>query len=180
MEPLVLVIVACEVGFWVVLAAGLLLRYAFRLRRAGAVLLACAPLLDVVLLAAAVLDLARGGQATGAHGLAALYLGVSVAFGHSMLRWADQRFAHWFAGGPPPVKPPEEGPERVAHEWREWGKAVLAGVVAAAVVGVLALAAGGLDRVGSLLDSLRLLAAVCGVWLVTGPVWSSAKLLARR
>ncbi|ATE53815.1 hypothetical protein [Actinosynnema pretiosum] len=180
MEPLVLVIVACEVGFWVVLAAGLLLRYAFGLRRAGAVLLACVPLVDLVLLATAVLDLARGGQATGAHGLAALYLGVSVAFGHSMLRWADQRFAHWFAGGPPPVTPPKDGPERAAHEWREWGRAVLAGIIAAAVIGLLALVAGGLDRVAPLLDSLRLVALVCGVWLVTGPVWCSAKLLARR
>jgi hypothetical protein len=31
------------------------------------------------------------------------YLGFSVVFGPSVIRWADARFAHRFAGGPPPV-----------------------------------------------------------------------------
>lgn len=49
-----------------------------------------------------------------------------MAFGHRMVRWVDQRFAHRLAGGPPPLKPPKGGPERVRHEWREFGRAVLA------------------------------------------------------
>ena len=43
-------IVACEVGFWVVLAAGLLARYALRLPRLGGFLLLCVPLVDLALL----------------------------------------------------------------------------------------------------------------------------------
>ena len=46
-----------------------------------------------------------GGSANWSHGLAATYLGVSVAFGPRMVPWADQRFAHRFAGGPPAVAP---------------------------------------------------------------------------
>ncbi|MDT7650336.1 MAG: hypothetical protein QOI36_1742, partial [Pseudonocardiales bacterium] len=46
----------------------------------------------------------------------------TVAFGHSMIRWADARFAHRFAGGPPPPRPPRYGAAKVAYEWREWGK----------------------------------------------------------
>ena len=41
-------IVACEIGFWVVLAAGLLTRYVLRRPRAGAALLVCVPLVDLV------------------------------------------------------------------------------------------------------------------------------------
>ncbi|QFZ21785.1 hypothetical protein [Saccharothrix syringae] len=174
-EPLVVLIVACEVGFWVVLGAGLLARYALRRRTLGAVLLACTPVVDVVLLVAAVLDLRAGGEARGVHGLAAIYLGVSVAFGHSMLRWADQRFAHRFAGGPPPVKPPRSGPEKVRYEWREWGKFALAWAITGAVVLLLAFVVSTPERTGVLWGQLRTMTVVGVVWLLGWPVYHTVK-----
>ncbi|MET0136380.1 MAG: hypothetical protein ABW215_22575 [Kibdelosporangium sp.] len=128
------VIAACEVGFWVLLLLGLSARYLLRLRRTSTVLLVSVPLVDVVLLVATVIDLNGGAKATQVHGLATIFLGFSVAFGHSMMRWADQRFAYKFAGGPPPWKPPKSGPERVRYEWREWGKFVLAWAIACGVM----------------------------------------------
>src|SRR5437899_3014186 len=103
------VLVACEIGFWVVLAAGLLLRYPLRRPRAGAVVLACVPLVDLVLLGATVADLRSGATAGVRHGLAAVYIGFSVAYGHSAVRWADGHFRHRFAGGPKPQGPPKYG-----------------------------------------------------------------------
>jgi hypothetical protein len=170
-DPLVLVIVACEVGFWVVLGAGLVARYALRLRRLGAVLLVCTPVVDVVLLVATVLDLRAGGEAKPAHGLAAIYLGVSVAFGHSLLRWADQRFAHRFAGGPPPVAPPRSGPAKVRHEWREWGKFALAWAVTCAVVLLLVVVVGDAERTQPLWGQVRGMTVVGLVWLIGWPVY---------
>ncbi len=73
------IIVACEVGFWLVLLAGLAARYGLRRPRLGGALLVYVPLVDLVLLVASVLDLRHGGQAGLAHGLAAVYVGVSVA-----------------------------------------------------------------------------------------------------
>lgn len=96
---LVTIIVACEVGFWVFIAAGLIARYPLRRPRLGAVLLICAPVVDLILLGASAIDLSRGAPAEVAHGLAAAYIGFSVAFGHGMIRWADERFAHRFAAG---------------------------------------------------------------------------------
>src|SRR5690606_40858753 len=101
---LLAVIVGCEIGFWVLLVSGLVARYLLRLRRLSTVLLVATPLVDLVLLIASVLDLRRGTVANVTHGLAAAYIGFSIAFGHNMIRWADQRFAHRFAGGPPPWK----------------------------------------------------------------------------
>ncbi|MFC6088906.1 hypothetical protein [Saccharothrix lopnurensis] len=170
-DPLVFVVVACEVGFWVVLAAGLLARYALRAPRLGAVLLVCTPLVDVVLLVATVLDLRAGGEAKPAHGLAAVYLGVSVAFGHSLLRWADQRFAHRFAGGPPPEEPPRRGPARVRHEWREWGRFALAWAVTCVVVLLLVAVVGEPERTRPLWDQVRGMTVVGLVWLVGWPVY---------
>ncbi len=174
---LVAVIVACEIGFWVVLAAGLVARYVLRWRRVGGALLVGVPLVDLVLLVATVLDLRRGGTAELAHGLAAVYLGFSVAFGHSMVRWADVRFAHRFAGGPPPQpKPPSGTPDRLRHEWREFGKACTAiGVTAVLLLGLVALVGVRRDT-AALLWWIPRLGLVLVIWLVTGPLWEAARL----
>jgi hypothetical protein len=34
--------------------------------------------------------------------------------------WADQRFAHWFASGPAPVKPPAHGWPGIRYELFLW------------------------------------------------------------
>jgi hypothetical protein len=136
-------IVAVEIGFWLVLLAGLTVRYGLRRRRAGAVLLAAAPMLDVVLLAAGVLDLHRGATAGPQHGLAAVYIGVSVAFGPVLIRWADTRFAHRFAGGPAPVRPPKHGRAHAAYERGMWLRHLLAWAVGVGLLGLAALLVGG-------------------------------------
>ena len=106
---LLAVIAACEIGFWVLLAAGLATRYLLRLPKAGMVLLAGVPLVDVVMLVASVIDIQRGGEPSFKHSLAAIFIGVSVGFGHQTLKWADKWAAHYLAGAPRPVKPPKGG-----------------------------------------------------------------------
>ncbi len=175
---LIAVIVACEVGFWVLLAAGLLLRYALRVPRAGAIVLAAVPAVDVVLLVATVLDLRGGGTASAAHGLAAGYIAFSVVFGHRTIRAIDQRVAHRWAGGPVPVRAPRSGAGAVREAWRSWRRAVTAWVVA---VGLLALAIAAIaapERTGALQEWIVWLTIELGAWLVAGPV--SAALVGRR
>ncbi len=144
------VIVACEVGFWVLLVCGLLARYVLRARTLSTVLLVSVPLVDVVLLAVSVIDLRRGGAAGIEHGLAAVYLGVSIAFGHRMVRWADQRFARRFAGGPAPVRPPRAGRAHAARQRRQWLRHLLAYGIAVVVLGVFTALVGDLDRTAPL------------------------------
>jgi hypothetical protein len=175
-NPLAAMIVACEVGFWVLLAAGLAARYLLRWRRTSVVLLVSTPLLDLALLVGAVFDLRNGGEATTVHGIGAAYLGFSVAFGHSLIRWADQRVAHRFAGGPPPVKPPKYGAAKVRREWREWGKVVLAAGTACAVIALLSFVVGTPERTEALWGPggwLTRLGLVTGIWFVAGPLWTT-------
>ncbi|MET9449472.1 hypothetical protein [Streptomyces cinerochromogenes] len=127
-------IIACEVAFWVLLAAGLAFRYAFRMPRTGLALLLCEPLLEIVLFAVTAVDLKNGAEPDWRHGLAAVYIGFTVGLGHSTIRWADARVAHRFAGGPPPVKPPRYGAARAVHEWRVAGRWILASVVSLALL----------------------------------------------
>ena len=89
-------IIACEAAFWVVLALALVARYVFRRMGLSRVLLFALPVVDLMLLVFTALDLRSGTPATFAHGLATAYVGFTVAFGGSLVDWADQRFAHRF------------------------------------------------------------------------------------
>jgi hypothetical protein len=157
---LVALIVICEVLFWAVLVAGLATRYLLRRRRLGGALLACAPLVDVVLLVATALDLRGGGTATVAHSLAAVYIGVSVGFGHRMVRWADVRFAHRYAGGPPPEPKPRHGAAHAAYERAGWARHLLAWAVGVGLMGLAVLVVGDVARTQALLDTMRLWSVV--------------------
>ncbi|ALG13468.1 hypothetical protein [Kibdelosporangium phytohabitans] len=163
-----MLIVACEAGFWVVLGAALVARYVLRWQRTSTALLIGVPLVDVVLLAATVADLADGGSADNVHGLAAIYLGVSVAFGPNMIRWADQRFAHKFAGGPPPWRKPKSGPARVRYEWRAWGKFMIAYGIACGVMAFLIFVVSTPEHTAALWQgAIPFMSVIAGIWLIT-------------
>lgn len=172
-NPLIAVIVACDIGFWLILGAGLVTRYILRRNRLSAVLLICTPIVDVILLTATAIDLRNGGTASFVHGLSAAYLGFSVAFGHSLVRWADQRFAHRFAGGRPPVKPPKYGRAKLRYEWREWGKCLLAWAIASGILLLLAFVIGRPEQNEALLGWISRLTLPLLIWFVVGPLWTT-------
>ena len=169
-HPMAAVVAGGEIAFWVVIAAGLVARYPLRARRTSVVLLASIPLIDVVVLVATVIDLGHGAKADFTHGLAAVYLGFSVVFGPGLIRWADARFAHRFAGGPPPPPKPS-GRERLRREWREFGKCLLACGLAAVLLLAAILVLGDTEQVAPLWGWLARLGLVAAIWLVSGPVW---------
>jgi hypothetical protein len=150
-------IVFCEIAFWVVLLSGLTARYVFRRPRLGAALLIATPLVDVALLGLTVVDLHGGATATIAHSVAAMYIGVSLAFGHAMVRWADVRFAHRFAGGPAPVPSPRTGPAHAAHLRRGWLRHLLAWAIGGGLLLAGVALVGDADRTAALLQT-------AGVW----------------
>ncbi|WP_329221068.1 hypothetical protein OG352_29485 [Streptomyces sp. NBC_01485] len=143
-------IIACEVAFWVLLAAGLAFRYVFRMPRLGLALLLCEPLLEIVLFAVTAIDLKNGAEPDWRHGLAAVYIGFTVGLGHSTVKWADARVAHRFAGGPPPVKPPKYGMARAVHEWKVAARWTVAALVAVGLLQAAAWYVGGDGDIGSL------------------------------
>ena len=170
---MLLVIAGCEVGFWVFVLAGLALRYLIGLRRAGAVVLACAPLTDLVLLVATVIHLRSGAQPRTSDGLAAVYLGASIAFGQRTLRWADQRFAHRFAGAPA-SKPPKSGAAHARHERTLWYRHLLAFAIGSVLLLLGAALAGGASRAAPLLGWIPRWAVVLTVdflWSFSYTLW---------
>jgi hypothetical protein len=131
---IVALIIACEVGFWVLLALGLAVRYLLKRRRTSVVLLLCEPVLELVLFVATAIDLRNGAEPGWEHGLAALYIGYTVAYGHYTIRWLDGHAAHRLAGAPRPPKPPRYGMARARHEGALWLRTLLAAAVACALL----------------------------------------------
>jgi len=89
-----------------------------------------------------VIDLRRGGEPSFSHSLAAIFIGVSVAFGHQTIKWADKWAAHWLAGAPRPVKPPKGGPARARRERQGWFRHLLAYAIGCGLMLVLGLLSG--------------------------------------
>ncbi|MFC4372794.1 hypothetical protein ACFO5K_01670 [Nocardia halotolerans] len=170
-NPVLLTIVACEVGFWVLVIGGLGLRYPVRSRRASTVTLALVPVLDVVLVVAVAIDLHRGGEVGFAHRVAGIYLGCTVMFGHRVIQWLDQRFAHRFAGGPAPVPVPKAGPERARREWADFSRWLGAAAIAAVLTVVLSYTVADAGQREQLMGVFGSLGVITVIWFLTGPVW---------
>ncbi|WP_147915360.1 hypothetical protein [Ruania zhangjianzhongii] len=172
-------IIASEVLFWVLLFGGLAARYLLRAKRLSTALLFGVPLADLVLVTLTLIDLTGGSTPGNVHGLAAIYLGVSVSFGHYIVGRVDGWFAHRFAGGPKPATLPASGPERVRHEWHSFKRMAIAWALAVPLL--LAMVAVSGWRVPSSLVELfgtdpiwawiGRLTAVLVLWFAAGPVY---------
>lgn len=158
-------IVACEIGFWIVLGAGLIVRYLLRLEKLGFALLALTPVVDLILLIITGYDLYNGATATTAHALAAVYIAVSLVFGKSMIRWADERFQYYFLKtGNKPVK--RYGMEYAKHYLKGWIQHLIAYAIGVALLlGAAALIAAP-ERTEALLGVARIWSIVIIVDLV--------------
>ncbi|MFG2169894.1 hypothetical protein ACGFMO_00700 [Streptomyces niveus] len=147
---IVTLIIICEVGFWVLLGIGLALRYFAKMPRASVAVLLCEPLLEILLLVVTAIDLKNGAEPDWKHGLAAVYIGFSVALGPELIKWADGRFAHRFAGGPPPVRPPKYGKARMVHEWKTAARWIVASAIAMGLLQAAIWYVGSDGEIGSL------------------------------
>ncbi|MEZ5210291.1 hypothetical protein [Gordonia sp. (in: high G+C Gram-positive bacteria)] len=159
-------ILGCEIAFWMVIAAGLSTRYLLRKRRLGLALLALTPVVDLVLLIAAGLDLHRGAPAEFSHSLAAVYLGFSVAYGHRMIQWADVRFTHRFDGGPPPVK--LYGTAYATACWKDVGRTAIAAALGSGILWLLTVVATGPTQ------ALESTYRIFGIVLVIDALWAAS------
>ena len=172
---LYVVIAGCEIAFWSVLVGGLLIRYALGWRRVSTVLLALVPAVDAVLLLSAAVDLRRGGTATLAHALAAIFISFSVVYGKTEVarldRWMRRRFRRGPADTQPATPLPAAGStvgearsdefdwEHAAGEREGWYRHATMWVVGVALLGAGVLFVGDLERT-------RRLTGVASAWTV--------------
>jgi hypothetical protein len=162
MNAIIALIILCEVGFWIFIAAGLLSRYVFKLPKLGIILLSTTPLIDLILLVATAYDLARGATATTAHAIAAIYIGISLAYGKSMIRWADQRFAYYIAKqGEKPKK--LYGKAHARKEVKGWLQHLLAYIIGVVLLLAVVYWISDPNRTEALTNVLRIWSIVLGI-----------------
>ena len=158
-------IVASEVAFWIVILLGLLARYVFKKPKLGMLLLALTPVIDLILLVTTSVDLYRGATATLAHALAAVYIGVSIAFGKSMISWADERFQYYVAKqGHKPLK--RYGMDYAVHYLKSWGLHVISFLIGAGFLAGLIYFVGDPSRTEALSGVLELWTLILGIDLL--------------
>lgn len=162
---LLIAIIACEIAFWVLIVAGLVARYPLGRPRLGGVLLALVPLVDLILLALVTIDLLGGATGSWHHGLAAIYIGFSVVYGSRMIRWADERFQHRFADGPPPKR--ITGRAYALLCWGDVLRTLLAVGIAAGLLAAMAWIVGDPERTAGLTGYYGILFIVLGVDVIT-------------
>ena len=168
---LYVLIVACEIGFWVFLLLGLACRYLLQREQLSRALLLGLPLIDALLLVFTAMDLRNGATATFAHGLAAAYVGFTVAFGAMAVKWADAHFAHRFAAGPAPSEPPSRGWPAVRYELGLWARCIVACIITMFLVEALILFVGAGETTQPLLAWQRYAFGCIVMWFFLGPVW---------
>lgn len=168
-----ILIVGCEVAFWLFLVSGFSARYIFGQKKLSTVLLYLVPWIDVILLVAVVVDLKSGAVATFAHGLAAAYLGFTLAFGKTTLNWADMTFAHRFANGPKPPKPPTHGRELLVDELKWFGRCLLAVGTTIFLSFIAIQLVNDPEKTGAFKLWMQLPLITAALWLLFGPIWSA-------
>jgi hypothetical protein len=171
-STLYLLIIGCEISFWLVLFLGLAARYLLRRKRLGSILLFGLPVLDLALFGFTALDLGSGTQASFAHGLAAAYVGFTIAFGKVAVTMADQRFAHWFTDAPAPTKAPTRGWPALRYELILWVRCLAA--VAITLILIVALIAFVNDKSATvaLYEWFHIAIGCVIVWFTFGPMWT--------
>ena len=162
------------------LLGALALRYLVRNERLSRALLVGLPAIDLLLLIFTTVDLHRGAIASFAHGLAAAYVGFTVAFGGMAVRWTDAHFAHRFGAGPAPPKAPSQGWQAVRYDLNLWARCILACLITVALVEVLVMFTGQGETTRPLLVWHKHALGCIAVWFVFGPVWSLATAAWRR
>ena len=170
-------IVACEIAFWIVILLGLFSRYVLKKNKLGWFFLALTPVIDLILFITASYDLYRGATATTAHAIAAIYIGVSIGFGKSMIQWADERFRYYvIKDGPKPAK--LYGMEYAIQYLKGWGRHVLSYVIGAGLlVGVIYLI-DNISRTQAMVEVLKVWTLVLGIdfaFTISNFIWPRKK-----
>ncbi|MFJ7666159.1 hypothetical protein ACIQXI_03585 [Lysinibacillus sp. NPDC097195] len=147
-------IITAEIAFWVVIILGLICRYRLKKPKLSIVFFALTPVIDFLLIVLTVVDLRAGTPASTSHGIAAVYIGVSIAYGKTMIAWADEKFQQWFLKQPT-AKKRLTGLAKGIHEIKMLGLHVIAYAISASFLYAMTVFIGQLADTSSLLQVMK-------------------------
>jgi hypothetical protein len=169
---LFVLIVCCEIAFWLLLCLGLTVRYLMGFKKMSLYILICVPLIDLFLLLFTVSDLNNGNKANFSHGLATAYIGFTVAFGSILIAWTDKWFAYKFANGPPPSYNAKNRLALVIEDLKLWLRCIGAAVVIYALLIMMIEFVGDSTKTEALNIWFKIPLFTIFFWFLFGPLWS--------
>jgi hypothetical protein len=86
--------------------------------------------------------------------------------------WADQRFAHWFAGAPVPRKAPTRGWPALRYEMLLWARCLIAVAITLLLLAALIAFVNDESATGALREWFRICFGTAVLWFIFGPMWT--------
>lgn len=154
-----------EILFWILLLAGVSVRYLLGWRAVSTGLLIATPAVDLIIIALTYVDLAAGASSDFSHGLAAFYVGFSIVFGPEIITRIDRRFARRHTD-----LAEHELPEVPQHSSLVvWCRCLIASGITVVLLGLGMVIAGWSDSFW-LLYWIIVAVSTAVLWLFIGPV----------
>lgn len=165
MNWILYMIIGCEIAFWVFILLGLVSRYILKRDRLGILILSCTPVIDLILLIVTGIDLYNGAIATTAHAIAAVYIGVSIAFGKSMIAWVDTYFQYYITKqGVAPVR--LTGIQYAKHYLKGFVRHIVAYAIGCGLLLIVLYIIDDISRTEALSNIMKIWTIVLGVDLI--------------
>lgn len=155
-------IILAEISFWIFILLGLMTRYIIKQGKLSIWFFGATPLIDFTLLILTIFDLKNGADATMAHGIAAIYIGVSIAYGKQMIKWADIKFQYYFLKiDNRPAK--LYGMERGKKEIRDFFKHLIAYLIGGTFLWGMIYFLGNKTNTENLMNTWRIWSTILGI-----------------
>jgi len=165
-------IVGCEIAFWFLLFSGFAVRYLMGRKKLSFYILICVPLIDLFLLLFTAFDLNNGNNANFAHGLATAYIGLTVAFGSTLITRADKWFAYKFADGSHPSSEARNGWALVIEDFKLWFRCIGAVGILYVLLILMIEFVGDSTKTEALQIWFKIPFFTVFFWFIFGPLWS--------
>lgn len=159
--PILTLIIICEILFWVFAILGVFFRSIVKNNKLGRFFLILIPIDDVLLIIFNIVSLLIGEPFSYSHSLSGLYLGITIAFGETIIKWLDNKINR--------VKTiKKKGYDYEMFHFKKWLLAVLIYVM---VMGVFYFILTITGKTYNTFEALPGFVIVTVIWYVTGPLW---------
>ncbi|MGE7692681.1 hypothetical protein ACQKNC_00995 [Lysinibacillus sp. NPDC094177] len=155
-------IITAEIAFWIVIIVGLICRYVLKRPKLSIFFFALTPVIDLLLVILTTMDLKSGTPASTFHGIAAIYIGVSIAFGKTMITWADQKFQQWFLKSGYKNEP-LTGMKKGMHEMKLLSQHIVAFLIGAGLLYAMSLFVGSNSDTTSIFQVMKVWGIVLAI-----------------
>ncbi|UBH08042.1 hypothetical protein [Macrococcus armenti] len=154
MSIIITLIIAAEILFWVFIVLGLVTRYIFHKEKLSVLLLSCTILVDLFLIIAATFNLHQGGTAEITHGIAAVYIAISIVFGKDFINWADEKFKVLYLKETP--RPKIYGNQYAKQYLKSFFKHIIAFLIAYGLIYLMLVVANNPSSLNNLMGVIRI------------------------